>query len=380
MGQKVSSPPLYREVREIQKYARLPVWPAWNGVFLWLVGKIFGLERAAQLENVMTGRVCPNFFQDTDSTSPFIMLVHHCHTFSPIDPLRFIQKLFFPEGFPSHPHRGFVTLTYFLDGGFRHRDSLGIEQVYGQNLEGVQHHSQWLSTGAGLLHEEMFFQKNWWDWQRQELYQLWINLPSKDKMGDPYLLLLGDNEETPFIEESGMTCRVLAGQYDEEHKAKVPTATDLSVLHVALKPSNKWIYPVPNSYETVIIYVRTGSVSAAGNHNDNADMLIPTHYTAFFSSNGRYLQLVAGQSGADFMVLAGARIKEPVAAQGSMVMNTSEEINRAYRDYQIGAFGRPWPHELSREEWRSHVRANPSSYRAASLLVDGPDSSSPQSP
>eukprot|EP00977_Amphora_coffeiformis_P027841 scaffold34649_cov158-Amphora_coffeaeformis.AAC.4 len=90
--------PLYRNVRQIQKYARLPVWPAWNGVFIFLVSKLLGQDRAAQLEDVMTGRVCPNFFQENDDTSPFIMLVHHCHTFAPVDPLRYFQRLFFPEG------------------------------------------------------------------------------------------------------------------------------------------------------------------------------------------------------------------------------------------------------------------------------------------
>ena len=90
--------PIYRTVRQIQKYARLPVWPAWNGVFIFLISKLLGQDRAAKLEDVMTGRVCPNFFQENDDTSPFIMLVHHCHTFAPIDPLRYFQRLFFPEG------------------------------------------------------------------------------------------------------------------------------------------------------------------------------------------------------------------------------------------------------------------------------------------
>ena len=94
-----------RQVRRVQKYARLPVWPVWNGVFIWIVQKILGDETAARLEDAITGRVCPNFFEYTE-TSPFVMLVHHCHSFSPIDPLRFLQKSFFPEGFPAHPHRG----------------------------------------------------------------------------------------------------------------------------------------------------------------------------------------------------------------------------------------------------------------------------------
>lgn len=95
----------FRRVRRIQRFARLPVWPVWNGLFIWIVQKFFGHEVAAKLEDSITGRVCPNFF-DYSETSPFIMLVHHCHSFSNLDPLRFIQRTFFPEGFPAHPHRG----------------------------------------------------------------------------------------------------------------------------------------------------------------------------------------------------------------------------------------------------------------------------------
>ena len=360
------SPLSYRHVRQVEKYARLPVWPAWNGVFLWIVGNLVGQQRAAQLENVMTGRVCPNFFQDSDETSPFIMLVHHCHTFAPIDPLRFLQRLFFPEGFPAHPHRGFITLTYFLDGGFRHRDSLGIEQVYGQNLEGVTHHSQWLSTGAGLLHEEMFYQKDWWHWQRQELYQLWINVPGRDKLSQPYLLLLGDEDgSTPVVRDNGVMCRVLAGRYDDQHQSKVPTATDLAVLHVSLEPGTTWTYTVPNAFETLIVYMRKGSLTVRG-----SDMTIPTHHTAFFGHSGNQLCVTAGDLPTDFMVLAGEPLNEPVSAQGSMVMNYPDEINAAYRDYQMGLMGRPWPHTYSLEEWQTHVQQNPSVYRAETVDME----------
>ena len=368
----VVSPVLYRDVVHIEKYARLPVWPAWNGVLLWMVGKLLGPTVAAKLEDVITGRVCPNFFQDDgDSTSPFIMLVHHCHTFAPIDPLRYFQKLFFPEGFPAHPHRGFVTLTYFLDGGFLHRDSLGIEQVYGQNLQGVKHHSQWLSTGAGLLHEEMFAQNAWWHWQRQELYQLWINLPSGAKMSQPYLLLLSDETETPVLRtDKGVMCRVLAGRFDAQHQAKVPTASDLTVMHVALDSpgTSSWTYRVPELYETLIVYVRKGTLAVTGNDNAAVE-IIPAHHTAFFSRQGRQLHVTAKEANTDFMLLAGVSLKEPVSSQGSMVMNYPDEINQAYRDYQVGLFGRPWPHTLSRQEWQTHVQQNPSAYRA----VDGKD-------
>lgn len=101
-----------RRIRRLEKFARFPVWPAWNGALIWLVGRVLGNEAAAKLENKITGRVCPNFFEDSSETSPFLLLVHHCHSFAIGDLGRKIQNaLILPEGFPSHPHRGFVTLT-----------------------------------------------------------------------------------------------------------------------------------------------------------------------------------------------------------------------------------------------------------------------------
>jgi hypothetical protein len=97
-----------RQIRRMEKNSRLPVWPAWNGVFLWAVSQVFGANVGAQLEDKMTGRVCPNFFRYQETT-PFIMLVHHCHSFWALDPLRAFQATFFPEGFPAHPHRGFIS-------------------------------------------------------------------------------------------------------------------------------------------------------------------------------------------------------------------------------------------------------------------------------
>ena len=94
-----------RAIDRMEKFSRLPVWPVWNGVFIFIISKLFGEDTAAKLEDAIGGRVCPNFFQP-DRTSPFIMLVHHRHSFAPWDPLRFIQRTFFPEGFPAHPHRG----------------------------------------------------------------------------------------------------------------------------------------------------------------------------------------------------------------------------------------------------------------------------------
>ena len=371
-------PAAYRKIHRVEKFARLPVWPVLNGVFLWFVGNIFGLEKAAQLENAITGRVCPNFYQYRD-TSPFIMLVHHCHTFSALDPVRYIQRTFFPEGFPAHPHRGFITITYILHGGFIHRDSEGVYQAYGAASDaslGTNHsdrydgkHTQWLTTGRGMLHEEMFDITTKFDLNhlhsRQELYQIWLNVPARYKMDEPYSLLLGGNDETPVVysDDGKSKTLVLAGSYNGQ-SSKAPILTELVLFHVTLQPGASWKFNAPSSlYETAFIYVRQGTLRSLGDDSsgqDNRDdeVTIPVHHTAYFErQGGDTIQVTAGtEDVADFMFLAGVPIQEPCYASGSMVMNYPSEIDEAYQDYQKGLFGVPWDHKLSNEDWKVHVQ------------------------
>jgi hypothetical protein len=132
-----------RRVAKVEKFARLPVWPVWMGVVIFVMSRVLGNEAAAKVEDALGGRVCPNFFnQETpqETNSPCIMLVHHRHSFWSWDLIRYIQQNFIlPEGFPAHPHRGFTTSTYVLKGGFEHRDSLGVQQKYGEK---EKHYSQ----------------------------------------------------------------------------------------------------------------------------------------------------------------------------------------------------------------------------------------------
>jgi redox-sensitive bicupin YhaK (pirin superfamily) len=359
----VPYPPLYRQVRRVEKFARLPVWPVWNGVFLWLVGNVLGAEAAAKLEHQITGRVCPNFFAYAE-TNPYVMLVHHCHSFSNADPLRFLQRTFFPEGFPAHPHRGFVTITYILHGGFVHRDSVGIRQSYGTLPHHRGKHTQWLTTGRGLLHEEMFDLTNSQGLlgnSRQELFQIWLNVPSRHKFDEPQSLLLGDSgDQTPLVEEDATsTTRVIAGTY-QNRTAAAPTRSDLALFHVTLhKQGASWTFDVPKSHQTLFIYVRQGSLSALNSTSQDftTTATIPAHSTAYFTSTGDSLTVTAtASSGADFMVLSGAPIPEPCVASGSMVMTSHREIEQAYSDYQMGQFGVPWDHTLSDEQWQRHVQ------------------------
>jgi redox-sensitive bicupin YhaK (pirin superfamily) len=409
----------YRRIDRIQRFARLPVWPAWNGVAIWAVQRLLGNDVAARLENAWTGRVCPNFFDNVDQTSPFVMLVHHVHSFANYDLFRFIQSTFFPEGFPSHPHRGFVTFTYFLSGGFVHRDSTGCRQAYGvgsavgddkvDRYEG--HHSQWLHTGAGVLHEEMFdnYRKLPWESTRHELYQIWINVPSESKMTPPFTMLLGThespvvatwNDDTFALLDKARSSRdsmlvsrtvVLAGSY-RGYQSSAPIASPMCVYHVRLFPRAQkspaaiskwpqWSVELPDSFETAFLYVRCGELfdAASAMASETDVTLVPAHSTGFFEaprdafrrggdrsapiSRTIVLENRSPSEVADFMFLAGEPLREPVAAQGSMVMSTHEGINQAYSDYASGKFGRPWDSKVSDDEWRGHVQKHPSQYR-----------------
>ena len=246
---------------------------------------------------------------------------------------------------------------------------MGIQQHYGAEKRHKGKHTQWLTTGAGLLHEEM------WDIQpdddgtlpdflqpsSQELYQLWLNVPSQFKLVAPSVELLGGEEQTPTVAENadgaGTTRTiVIAGEHGGK-TASVETYSTLSILHVMMEKGSIWKHKMPPSHRTGIIYVRRGSITIAGQR-------IPTHHTAYLGEYGSDLLVEAGANDeTDFLFLAGEPLNEPVAAQGSMVMNSSDEINRAYADYQALQMGAPWDEKLTDEEWLHHASKYPSRYK-----------------
>ena len=371
---KSHSPPqaeTQRRVLRIEKFARLPVWPVWQGVFLFVASKIFGEEVAAGWEDRIGGRVAPNFFV-AQATSPFVLLVHHRHSFSNWDPIRYIQRTFFPEGFPSHPHRGFITVTYCLKGGMVHRDSLGIKQSYGAEKRHRSKHVQWLTAGAGIQHEEMWDiepdgqDEGKWLWSSsQELYQLWVNMPSDKKMSKPNAELLEaclvsspsseiPDNATPIIVFENTITTVIAGEHNGI-RAPIDCPTNVAIMRVQLLQNKSWTHNVPSSHETAIIYVRKGSIQVGTQR-------VPPHYTAYLTSQGGELSIQSLDGGADILLLSGEPLREPIASQGSMVMNTNAEIQQAYVDYQLGKMGLPWSEKLSDDEWLQHIKTNPSVY------------------
>mmetsp|Transcript_16093 Transcript_16093/g.31875 ORF Transcript_16093/g.31875 Transcript_16093/m.31875 type:complete len:449 (+) Transcript_16093:211-1557(+) len=382
-GPGVSHNSSSRKIARIHKFARLPVWPVWQGVFLFFASKLFGQQVAAQWEDSIGGRVCPNFFSPIE-TSPFVLMVHHRHAFMNWDPIRYIQQTFFPEGFPAHPHRGFITVTYCLKGGMIHRDSLGIKQIYGAEERHGGRHVQWLTAGAGIQHEEMWDvrepdakDKGSFLWtSSQELYQIWLNLPAAYKMSAPGADMLEayavkENSSaiptgsTPIItsmDESTITT-IVCGEYNGV-KASVECPTDASIIRVQLKKKERnsptvWTHNLPPSHKTAILYIRKGSIDVDGEH-------IGPHHTVYLTASGAQLTITKPHDDdndeADVLLLSGAPLNEPIASQGSMVMNTDNEIREAYMDFQNGFMGVPWSEKLTDEEWRKHVARFPSRY------------------
>lgn len=339
-----------RRVVMVEEATRLPVWPVWNGVLLFVLSKIFGKSVAAKLEDVFGGRVCPMSL----SSSPFVLLVHHRHSFAKYDLFRWIQQQFIlPEGFPAHPHRGFITLTYILQGGMKHRDSLGIQQIY------KQHQTQWLYTGSGMLHEEMWDNDD--NISQQELYQLWINVPSRFKLNPPSVVLLGNDTQypTPIVTSIDKKCHttILYGQHESTSQPYIcPEQPNVNVFHVELQPHSTWTHSFLTTtdisvdfHETVLVYVRKGTIQITNKE-------IPTHALVTLSKEEDIVTLTSGKEGADILFLSGKDLKEPIEQQGSMVMNTPQEIQKAYFDYQSGKMGIPWDQTLTDDEWKQHIQ------------------------
>merc|ERR1719327_2259291 len=174
-----------------------------------------GPKLGAFLEDRFGGRVCPMMLDKQDD-SPFLLMVHHRHSFNFLDPFRYLfRSVFMPEGFPAHPHRGFETVTYVLRGGLVHRDSFGVKKSYGAPPEsdGSGEHAavQWMTAGRGLLHEEMWRTGDTWDSTEQELFQIWVNLPASAKMVPPRMQMLREATEQERGEAAGAAPRAGGG-------------------------------------------------------------------------------------------------------------------------------------------------------------------------
>jgi redox-sensitive bicupin YhaK (pirin superfamily) len=219
-------------------------------------------------------------------------------------------------GFPSHPHRGFETVTYLLDGHLLHEDHLGNRGDI--KAGGVQ----WMTAGRGIIHSEMPQQEN----GRMRGFQLWINLPAKEKM-KPAGYRDIQASEIPAVLSSDGEVKVVAGTYAGTSGPVQGGTTQPLYWDVQWNSGKTFKAEIPQTH-TVYVYPFEGSLEIA-------DRALKTHQGGVLGS-GDTIEVKAGAEGARFLVLAAKPIKEPVVQYGPFVMNTREEIEQAIRDYQSG--------------------------------------------
>jgi len=224
-------------------------------------------------------------------------------------------------GFPAHPHRGFETVTYILDGHMLHEDHLGNR---GDLVAGGV---QWMTAGRGIIHSEMPQQTE----GRLRGFQLWINLPAREKM-KPAGYRDITPEEIPCIDLArGGQVKVIAGQLELDGKPVTGPiaggATDPLYLDVGLPPQSALTLPVPAGHN-LLIYVFEGTLLLG-------DRSVPTA-TAVVLSEGDEVALMTRDSAARCLLIGGKPLREPVVQYGPFVMNTRQEIEQAVHDYQAG--------------------------------------------
>jgi len=250
---------------------------------------------------------------------PFLML----DEFSSFDANDYIA------GFPSHPHRGFETVTYLLDGHMLHEDHLGNR---GDLKAGAV---QWMSAGRGIIHSEMPQQEH----GRMRGFQLWINLPAREKM-KPARYRDIDPSEIPVASlPGGGRAKVIAGTLHTDARP-VPgpiqgLSTDPLYIDFELPAGATFMHPLPAD-RNAFIYVFEGSAEFGA---PGAAKALGTHAAGVLAA-GDQVEATAGPEGARFLMLAGRPLGEPVVQYGPFVMNTREEIEQAIRDYQSGELTR----------------------------------------
>ncbi|TXH76977.1 MAG: pirin family protein [Lysobacteraceae bacterium] len=231
-------------------------------------------------------------------------------------------------GFPDHPHRGFETVTYMLDGRMRHRDNHGNQGLLTPGAV------QWMTAGRGLIHSEMPEQEE----GRMRGFQLWINLPAQQKMTEPRYQEFARERIPVFRPSDAVTVKVISGEISGIDGATIrgpieQPATAPLYVDIDLAPSADWSLPLPSGH-SAFAYVCDGDVRVG--ESDRGQSL-RAHELGVLGG-GERLVLSSGASGARLVVVAGRPLREPVARHGPFVMNTREELMQAFVDYREGRF------------------------------------------
>ena len=234
-----------------------------------------------------------------------------------LDEIRSEDGVDYIGGFPAHPHRGFETITYMIDGAMRHRDHLGNEGVIASG------DVQWMTAGRGVIHSEMPEQTD----GLLHGFQLWLNLPASEKM-KPAAYQEYSSAQIPLLDlEEGVRVKLIAGSLSHQGAIVQGPVSDSSTqptyIDIDLKPGASWELAV-KPQQTVLLLVFNGAMTdvSAGQMG--------------IYQQGDALSLTASEQGARALLLAGTPLREPISQYGPFVMNTEEEIEQAIRDYNAG--------------------------------------------
>ena len=229
-----------------------------------------------------------------------------------------------PRGVGVHPHRGFETVTIAYHGRVEHADSAGGGRIIGEG------DVQWMTAASGVLHKE--FHET--EWAKQggifQMVQLWVNLPSKDKMSPPkYQAIKNSEMKKVDLGEKGFV-EVIAGEYQNE-KGPASTFSPVNLMNAKLKKGGKADFSFPANFNTAALVVE-GSISVNGEKN------VPTDHFILFKNEGENFIIEATED-AVVLVISGEPLNEPIFPHGPFVMNSREEIIQAFEDFNTGKFG-----------------------------------------
>jgi redox-sensitive bicupin YhaK (pirin superfamily) len=272
------------------------------------ISKIIEPQTAIEGAGVKLRRsIAPRVSNEYD---PFLLFDHFAFN-DPIEgPIR---------GFPMHPHRGIETVTYMLEGATHHRDSLGNAGLIGPG------DVQWMTSGRGILHEEMPRRG-----PNGAIYgfQLWVNLPSHLKMSEPRYQEV-TAATIPTYEKDGIRIRVVAGEVDGVTGPVTEIAASPLYLDLQLAPDQEWTQPIPSGH-TALAYVFEGEGVFSGQTIEAVKLLK--------FADGDHIHIKTENHSVRFMLMAGAPFQEPIVPYGPFVMNTLEEIQQTLAELRNGTF------------------------------------------
>lgn len=242
---------------------------------------------------------------------PFLLL-DHISSDNPDD---------YAAGFPSHPHRGFTTFTYMIDGFMAHQDSMGNSGNLGPGS------AQWMKAASGVIHSEMPKQEN----GLMRGFQLWINLPAANKMDHPEYQEYAANA-FPFVQTSDYTLKVLIGRFADAVSPIEDNMTQVAYFDVKIAGGKRFHHQISIGHSG-FLYVFEGNGRLDGRE-------IAQHSLVILDDDKGVWDFVAGKSGARLIAVSGKPLHEPIARYGPFVMNTREQIDQALQDFQSNQFVR----------------------------------------